>query len=282
MTMYSLHDITSVCPKLEPVDSDEGECNEDKNPSNHSDSHTSTFGEGFPVNNNTVHVKVSEHNTTVDGNTSIHEGTTRHMVPYDNISISQANGMVPGQTTANDTTTSHSGISMEVPEIQIRNAYTMAPVYVNSSHEALYYPVSTTESTLDVQKGTQASFTNNSDSYERMFLQQNGAPEGLSVYQSSIYGTIPYDRMTSKGGFSPYQGLSPYSGTHRALTASELGIQPKPCCQCSCHFPVSAPADAPAFESKSQRPSVIMVPAKSSENLGGTFWHATSKVILIT
>ena len=281
--MYSLHDITSICPKLEPVDSDEGECNENEGLVNYSDSQakTLTLTENSPINNNTVHVKVSEYNIAANGNTSIHERTTTDMGPCDNISISQSNVMVPKLTTVSNTSTSHTGICMETPEIQIRDVYTTAPVYENNGHEVLYYPVSTAEKVLDIQNGTHVTYTNNSVSCERMLLQQNGAPEELPAYQSSIYGTIPHDRMASKGGFSHYQGLTTYSGSHRALTASELGIHPKPCCQCSCHFPVSVSSHAPAFELKSQRPSVIMVPAKSSQNLNSAFWNATSKVIFI-
>ena len=115
MAMYSLHDITNVCPKLEPADSDEGECNEDENLSNHFGSQTNTT-EGFEVNNSIIHEKLSEYDKA-NGNTSIPERTMRDTRPYDNISISQSNDVVPEQTTVNNTST---GIFMEMPERQIR------------------------------------------------------------------------------------------------------------------------------------------------------------------
>lgn len=264
--MYSLHDITTVCPKLEPV-SDEGECNEEEQ-SNHSDGNTDTLSEEFPINNNTIQIKVSEYKTTTNGDTSIHEGTTTNgRASYDNISISQSSGLYPEQATAR-----HAGVSVEIPQGQIVNVYTTAPLYENGGHEALYYSVRT----ADTVTGGQEIYANETDTYEMMVPQPNGAPEELPGYQSSIYGTLPYVPMTSTQQFSPYQGISLYSGTHRPLTAHEMGIQTKPCCNCPCHLPDSS--HEPAFGLKSQRTSVIMVPADRNKNAS---YDATSKVILI-
>jgi len=251
--MYSLHDITTVCPKLEPV-SDEGECNEEEQ-SNHSDSNTDTVSEEFPINNNTIQIKVSEYKFTANGDKSIHEGTTTNgEASHDNISTSQSGDLLTDKTITTDTTARH----VEMPQGQIMNAYTTAPLYENGGHEAVYYSVST----ADTGTGGQEIYANETDTYEIMVPQQNGAPEGLPGYQSSIYGTLPYVPMASKEQFSPYQRIALYSGTHRPLTAREMGIQTKPCCSCPCHLPDSS--HQPVFSFKTQRPSVIMVPSDKS------------------
>ena len=270
--MYSLHDITSVCPKLEPV-SDEDERNEEENLSNHSD----TFSEEFPVNNSTILVTVSEYKTAVNGDTSIHEGsTTNDKGPYDNTSISQTSDTPSEQTTLTNTSACHTAVSTEMSEGQNMNVYTKFPVYESGGQEALYYPMSAAERPLHTPSGTREIYANNVDFYERVFPRQNGAPEGLPAYQSSIYGTMAYEPMPSKEEYSPYQAL--YGGTHRALTAYEMGIPLKPCCNCPCHLPAAASSLVPAFGSRPQRPSVIMVPSKRN----GAFWDATSKVTFIS
>lgn len=260
--MYSLHDITSVCPKIEPV-SDEGEFHEEDNVSNHSDSQMDRMSEEFPVNNNTIHIKVSEYKSTENGDTSFSEGTTTSsMGSHDNISISQASDVLRDQAAVTNTSTGPADVSVGVPEGQLVTVYTTAPVYQNGAPEALYY----------ARNGGREIYANNIE--PRMFPQQNGAPEGLPDYQSSLYGIMPYVPMASKGGFSPYQGLSLYSGTHRSLTAYEMGIQLKPCCNCPCHLPDSS--QLPALDLvKNQRPSVIMVPAKND-----AFLDSDAKVVV--
>ena len=281
--MYSLHDITTVCPKLEPVDSDEGECNEVRNLNQRQEREVGAFAERFAINNNTIHVKESEYNTTAKGDKSLPVRTTTNgLAPYDNVSTTQSSNMFPEQLTVTNTTASHTAVSMDTstPEIKIGSAFTVVPIYEINGHEGQYYPVSVAESVPDTQKSTQQIFSsNNIDSHKGTFLQQNGAAEGLSSYPSSIYGTVPYDYMASNSGLSPYQGLASYSGTHRALTPYEMGLQAKPCCQCSCHLQVSASsAHLPVYDLQSQRPSVIMVPSKVPGNLDGGIWGSNAKV----
>ena len=259
--MYSLHDITSVCPKQEPV-SDEGEFSEDEDLSNHSNAQMERMSDEIPLNNNTVE----------SGDTSVHEGLTPNSNDsHNNIPISQASDILPDQTAVTNTDGSEGMI-----EGQIMKGYTTGPVYENGGHEEHYYPVSSTGTVVDTETVNQGIYTYNVES--RIIPQQYGVPEGLPAYQSSIYGTMPYVPMTSKGEFSPYQGLSVYSGTHRSLTLYEMGIQRKPCCNCPCHLPVSSPvpAPAPAPQLKRQRPSVIMVPSKNE-----AFLNTNSKVILL-
>ena len=263
--MYSLHDITSVCPKMEPV-SDEGEFHEEDSVSNHSDSQMDTMSEEFPVNNNnnnnnTIQIKVTEYKSIENGDTSFHEGTTTNsMGSHDNVSISQASDGLRDQAGVTNTSAVPTGVSVGVPEGQLVTVYTTAPVYQNGAPEALYF----------ARNGGREIYSNNIES--RILPQQNGVPEGLPDYQSSIYGIMPYVPTASKGGFSPHQGLSMYSGTHRSLTAHEMGIQLKPCCNCPCHLQESS--QLPAFDMKNQRPSVIMVPSKND-----AFFDSASKVI---
>lgn len=278
--MYSLHDITSVCPKIEPVDSDEGETNEQGDMDRlHSQAKSSV--EDFPINNNTVHGKVNEYDTTLKGNrTSLERLSTNSLAPYNNVSTTQSGDLFPSKhitvtySTANNTT-----VSMDTPEIQIGNAFTVVPIYEINGREGQYYPVSVAENSHDIQNGTQHTYRNNNSknkTYGKTFLQQNGGPEGLPAYRSNFYGKMPYALVASSVGLSPYQGLPTYSGTHRALTAHEMGVQVKPCCQCPCHLQLPPPSHMGAVDMKSQRPSVIMVPAK----LDQAFVGANSKVKL--
>ena len=262
--MYSLHDITSGYPKLEPA-SDDGECNEDDNLGNYSDGQTDTMSEEFPLDNSIMHVTMSEYNTTTNGNRLLHErSTTNSTGLHDNISFNQASDMLSDQTAVAKTSAGNTGVSMGNFEEQIMNVYTSVPVYENGNHdrEALYYQKITNERALHNRTGSKGIKVNGIYSYAEKLPQQNGAPEGLPDYQSSIYGMMPYVPMASKGGFPPYQGLSLYSGTHRSLTAQEIGVQLKPCCNCPCHLQDSP--QLPALDLvKNQRPSVIMVPAAS-------------------
>ena len=250
--MYSLHDITSGYPKLEPA-SDDGECNEDDNLSNNSDGQMDAMSEEFPLDNNIMHVNVSEYNAITNGNALLHRRST----------ISLASDISSDQTAVTKTPADNTGVSMGNFGEHIMNVHTSAPVYENGirSHgrEALYYPKITNERALHNRTGTQGIKVNGTYSYTEKLPQQNGAPEGLPDHQSSIYGIMPYVPTVSKGGFSPYQGLPLYSGSHRSLTAHEMGIQLKPCCNCPCHLQESS--QLPAFDMKNQRPSVIMVPA---------------------
>lgn len=276
--MYSLHDITSVCPKIEPVDSDEGESDEQGDmDSLHCQAKSSV--EDFPINNNTVHGKVSEYDTTVKGDrTSLERLSTNSLAPYDNVSTTQSGDMFPKQMTVTYATANHTTVSMDTPEIQIGNAFTVVPIYEINGRERQYYPVSPTENSRDIQNGTQHIYGNNNSknkTYGKTFLQQNDGAEGLPAYRSNFYGKMPYALMASNVGLSPYQGLPTYSGTHRALTAQEMGLKVKPCCQCPCHLQLPTLSYITAVDMKSQRPSVIMVPAK----LDNAFVGAVSKVI---
>ncbi|XP_068694988.1 uncharacterized protein [Montipora foliosa] len=90
--------------------------------------------------------------------------------------------------------------------------------------------------------------------------EQNALPQRLRGDQSNTHRKMPYVLMATKGEFSSCEELYAFNGTHRSLTLYEMGIQRKSCCHCPCHIPTPSYVLAP--ELKSQRPSVIMVPAK--------------------
>lgn len=284
--MYSLHDITSVCPKLEPIGSDEVDCREVESmyPQNHSNGQVEHYAVVSPDNNNSVAMtttRLDQYKKTANVDTSIHEGTTTNdSNPYDMKSIGVMEAQLPEQAYR------ASGSAIEMSDGQILNVYTAVPVYENGGHEVYYYSVGSQDRGVDTQVGTGGTHGYPSESYEGITTKQAGASEGFPAYQSNTYGTLPSDQLGPKGEVQAYNMVSqekaplyqmnPYRGTHRALTTYEIGIQPKHSCSCSCHHQ-STPASShiPAFGLRNERPSVIMVPA----SWNGLISDVTGKVI---
>ena len=171
-------------------------------------------------------------------------------------------------------------VSEEMPHGKILNVYTV-PVYENGgSHEVYYYPMeSDTQEggaiSQTSQAGTPVSYVYDSgyDPCERTRSKPEvtPSPAGLAAYQSSTYGTIPRDQLGPDRLSPPYDVLNQdkapglqmntFRGTHRALTPYEIGAQPRPSCNCSCHHSDPGSSHFPAFGLRNERPSVIMVPA---------------------
>ena len=285
--MYSLHDITSVCPKLEPIGSDEVDCREEESmyPQNQSNGQLEHYAVVPPDNNNSVAMTTShldQYKKTANVGTSIHEGTTTNDTnPYDVKSI----GAMEAQLSEHAYRAG--GSAVEMSDGQILNVYTAVPVYENGGHEVYYYSVASQDRGVDAQVGTGGTYGYPSESYEGTMNKQAVNPEGFPTYQSNTYGTaLPSNHLGPKGEVHAYSMVSqekaplyqmnPYKGTHRALTTYEIGIQPKHSCSCSCHHQ-SSPASShiPAFGLRNERPSVIMVPA----SWNGLISDVTGKVI---
>ena len=284
--MYSLHDITSVCPKLEPIGSDEVDYREDESmyPQTQSNGQMEHFAVVPHDNNNTVAMSTThldQYKKTASVDKSIHEGTTTNDTnPYDMKSIGAMEAELPEQAYR------AGGSAIEMSDGQILNVYTAVPVYENGGHEVYYYSVGSQDRGVDTQAGTGGTYCYPSESYEGIANKQAGASEGFPAYQSNAYGTLPSDQLGPKGDVQaysmvsqekvPHYQMNPYRDTHRALKTYEIGIQPKHSCSCSCHHQ-SAPASShiPAFGLRNERPSVIMVPA----SWNGLISDVTGKVI---
>lgn len=284
--MYSLHDITSVCPKLEPIGSDEVDCREVESmyPRNQSNGQMERYAVVPPDNNNTVAMTtdhLDQYKKTTNVDSSIHEGTTTTDTnSYDMKSIGAMEAELPEQVYR------ASGSAVEMSDGQILNVYTAVPVYENGGHEVYYYSVARQDRGVDTQVGTGGTYGYPSESYEGMTNKQAVAPQGFPTQQSNTYGIPPSDQLGSKGEVQAYSMVSqeksplcqmnPYRGTHRALTTYEIGIQPKHSCNCSCHHQTTpALSHIPAFGLRNERPSVIMVPA----SWNGLISDVTGKVI---
>lgn len=171
-------------------------------------------------------------------------------------------------------------VSEELPHGKILNVYTV-PVYESGgSHEVYYYPMeSDTQEggaiSQTSQAGTPFSYVYDSgyDPCERTRSkpEATSSSAGLTACQSSAYGTIPLNQLGPDRLSQPYDMLSQekapglqkntFRGTHRALTSYEIGAQPRPSCNCSCHHSDPGSSHFPAFGLRNERPSVIMVPA---------------------
>lgn len=285
--MYSLHDITSVCPKLEPIVSDEVDCREVEimYPRNQSNGQMEHYAVVPPDNNNTVAMttdRLAQYKKTTNVDTIIHEGTTTNDTnSYDVKSIGGMEAELPAEQAYRA-----SGSAVEMSDGQILNVYTAVPVYENGGHEVYYYSVGRQDRGVDTQVGTGGTYGYPSESYEGITNKQAVAPEGFPTYQSNTYGPLPSDQLDPKGQVQAYSMVSqektplyqmnPYKGTHRALTTYEIGIQPKHSCGCSCHHQTTpALSHIPAFGLRNERPSVIMVPA----SWNGLISDFTGKVI---
>lgn len=283
--MYSLHDITSVCPKLEPIGSDEGDCREEERMyhQNQSNGQIEHFAVVPPDNNNTVAMATThldQYKKTAIVDTSIHEKTTTNDTnPYDMKSIGAMEAQLPDQAYR------AGGSAVEMSDGQILNVYTAVPVYENGGHEVFYYSVGSQDRGLDNQAGTGGTYGYTSESYEGITNKQAVAPDGFPAYQSNTYGTLPSDQLGPKGELQAYSMVSQekaplyqmntYRGTHRALTTYEIGIQQKHSCSCSCHQTTPGSSHIPAFGLRNERSSVIMVPA----SWNGLTSDGTAKVI---
>ena len=283
--MYSLHDITSVCPKLEPIGSDEVDYREESMcPQNQSNGQMEHFAVVSHDNNNSVAMTTThldQYKKTANVDTSVHEGTTTNDTnPYDMKSIGAMEAQLPGQAYR------AGGSAIEMSDGQILNVYTAVPVYENEDHEVYYYSVGSQDKGVNTQAGTDGTYGYPSESYEGITNKQAGASEGFPAYQANTYSRLPSDQLGPKGEVQAYSMVSqekaplyqinPYRGTHRALTAYEVGIQPKHSCSCSCHHQTTpATSHIPAFGLRNERPSVIMVPA----SWNGLISDVTRKVI---
>lgn len=278
--MYSLHDITSVCPKLEPIASDERNCREEEHLRNHSDGQMNTFAAVSLDNNNTVTMttaQLDQYKKMSSVDKRIHERTTTdNTSPYEMKSIGAIDQQVPDESYRTPG---------EIPDGQILNVYTAVPVYENGSHEVFYYSVSTPERGPDSPAGTRGTYGYDTVSYERIPSKQTVAPEGLSARQSSTYGTMPCDQVSPNREMQPYSmvnqektpryQMNTHRGTHRALTSYEVGVEHAHSCSCTCHHPTTqATSHFPAFGLRNERPSVIMVPA----SWNGVMSDTTAKV----
>ena len=281
--MYSLHDITSVCPKLEPIAVDEvSGCREEERLrlQNQSNGHMNGYSVVVPDNNNTVAMtttQIDQQKKTSFVDTSIPERpTTNGISPYGMKSIGIIETQVPDQVYPTDVSVG------EMPEGHILNVYTAVPMYENGGHEVYYYPVGTQDKGID----NQGTYGYTPDSYEPISSKKMDAPEGFSAYQSSTFEKMPDDQVDPKRELQPYSTVShknaalyqinTYRGTHRALTPYEMGVQEKHTCGCSCHQASQASSHIPAFDLRNERPSVIMVPSSWNDSMS----HPTAKVIV--
>ncbi|XP_078350047.1 uncharacterized protein LOC144634873 [Oculina patagonica] len=289
--MYSLHDITSVCPKLEPIAVDDvTDCRQEERLclQKQSNGHVDSFAVVPPDNNNTVTMATSQldqYKKASFVNTSIPERTTTNGTsPYDVKSIGTIEAQVSNQAYA-------TGVSVgEIPEGQILNVYTAVPVYENGGHEVYYYSVGTQDRGIDNQAGTGGTYGYAPDSYESVSSKQTVVPEGYSTYQSSGYGTMLGDQMDPKRSQQPYDMVSQekaslyqmntYGGTHRAMTTYEIGPQPRHTCGCSCHQTSHGSSHIPAFGLRNERPSVIMVPASWNDSMSAAKVESLARVDL--
>lgn len=287
MVMYSLHDITSVCPKLEPIAVEEvSDCRHEERLclQSQSNGHVDSYAVVSSDNNNTVTMattQLDQYKKTSIVDTSIPERTTTNGTsPYDVKSIGTIERRVADQAYP-------TGVSVgEIPEGQILNVYTAVPVYENGGHEVYYYSMGTHDRGIDNQAGTGGTYGYAPDSYEPISSKQTVAPEGYATYQSSSHGTMPGGQVGAKRELQPYDMVSQekaplyqmntYEDTHRAMTTYEIGNQQRHSCSCSCHQSTHASSHIPAFGLRNERPSVIMVPASWNGPMSG----ANAKVII--
>lgn len=283
--MYSLHDITSVCPKLEPIAVDEfSDCRKEERLylQNQSKGRKDSFAVISPDNNNTVTMtttQLDQYKKTSIVDTSIAERTTTNGTsPYDMKSIGTIETQVPDQAYPTDVSIG------EMPEGHILNVYTAVPVYENGGHEVYYYSVGAQDRGINNQAETGGTYGYTPDSYEPIPNKQTVAPEGFSTHQSSSHATLPGDQLGPSKELQPHSMASQekaplyqmnmYRNTHRAMTTYEIGIQHT--CSCSCHQTSHVSSHIPAFGLRNERPSVIMVPA----SWNGSMSDATAKVII--
>ncbi|XP_068694985.1 uncharacterized protein [Montipora foliosa] len=264
--MFSLNEITSVCPKVETL-SDEGECDGDDTRSNHSDGQTDRMSEEFPLDNKTALHRKEIEDTTAENCITVTNGS---MNRHDHESVTEQRDKISVNHSSISTSSAENrALSSEKTAGQI---YTMVPeAYQRCGQEGVFSARTITESKLETRNDFfQEAYANQIKSSK--IPQSTRVPEGFPNNQSSIYGAVASVPMVSKRNFPSYQGFYVYNGTHRSLTPYEMGIRRKPCCNCPCHIPTSSYVLAP--EVTDQRPSVIMVPADGNE----VFSDASSKV----
>ena len=313
--MYSLHDITKVCPKIECVSGDDGVHEEHETASNHSDDQMDRMSEEYPLENNNINMKDREHtfenaritatgeepSPSKDTSISLRGDISSSSTAVENTSARQPHVSGTGSTHGDSingqpTVSVYRNVGLEPlsnsENGQKVNARTNEPrksppgnfnperereasyrtVWIAGNDQKIYArtiqsPTTPQHVTLEGHNESlyRSVWTAGDDLkiYAKAIDPQTSPQQGLSNYQTNIYKEITYAPMASKGELLPYRDLNVYTDTHRSLTAYEMGILRKPCCNCSCHIP--SLSSAIALELESQRPSVIMVPAKRDD-----------------